>query len=58
MRAAVPADILGADAAQAALAVGEGSLHAVRATAADWLRDGFGAKRGFTAFVAEGSAMP
>jgi ribosomal protein S18 acetylase RimI-like enzyme len=35
------------------LAEGENSLHAVRASAADWLRDGFGAGAGFCAFVAE-----
>ncbi len=35
------------------LAEGENSLHAVRATAADWLRDGFGPGAGFTAYVAE-----
>ena len=38
------------------LAEGEDSLHAVRATEADWLRDGFGADAGFTAFVAEDAA--
>jgi ribosomal protein S18 acetylase RimI-like enzyme len=35
------------------LAQGENALHAVRASEADWLRDGFGANAGFTAFVAE-----
>jgi GNAT superfamily N-acetyltransferase len=35
------------------LAAGEDSLPAVRATAADWLRDGFGAEKAFIAFVAE-----
>jgi predicted N-acetyltransferase YhbS len=35
------------------LALGEDSLHAVRATEADWLRDGFGERAGFIAFVAE-----
>src|SRR5215472_12164784 len=35
------------------LAEGENALHAVRATEADWLRDGFGPGAGFTAFVAE-----
>jgi ribosomal protein S18 acetylase RimI-like enzyme len=53
VRAAVPADVLSLMRLKRALAVGEGSLHAVRATAFDWLRDGFGAKRGFTPFVAE-----
>jgi len=36
-----------------ALAQSENSLHAVRATAADRLRDGFCPQAGFTAFVAE-----
>jgi GNAT superfamily N-acetyltransferase len=35
------------------LAECEDSVHAVRASAADWLRDGFGPKRGFIAFVAD-----
>jgi ribosomal protein S18 acetylase RimI-like enzyme len=35
------------------LAESEDSLHALRATPADWLRDGFGQNPGFTAFVAE-----
>ena len=35
------------------LAQSENALHAVRATEADWLRDGFGPDAGFTAFVAE-----
>jgi ribosomal protein S18 acetylase RimI-like enzyme len=35
------------------LAEGEDSLHAVRADAAAWLRDGFGPHAGFCAFVAE-----
>ena len=39
-----------------ALAAGEDALHAVCADAASWLRDGFGANAGFTAFVAEASA--
>ena len=38
------------------LAEGENSLHAVRAGAADWLRDGFGPAAGFCAFVAEADA--
>ena len=37
-----------------ALAQTEDSLHAIRASAADWLRDGFGPQAGFSAFVAEG----
>ena len=35
------------------LAEGENALHAVRATEADWLRDGFGPGAGFATFVAE-----
>ena len=35
------------------LAEGENALTAIRADAADWLRDGFGADAGFAAFVAE-----
>jgi GNAT superfamily N-acetyltransferase len=42
-----------ADAAQARIGVAEDLLHAVRATAADFLRDGFGPQAGFAAFVAE-----
>src|SRR5277367_5432692 len=34
------------------LADGENATHAVRASAAAWLRDGFGPNAGFTAFVA------
>ena len=37
-----------------ALAESENAGHAVRASVADWLRDGFGPDAGFTAFVAEG----
>jgi ribosomal protein S18 acetylase RimI-like enzyme len=37
------------------LAAGEDALHALTATEADWLRDGFGPRPGFTAFVAERS---
>jgi GNAT superfamily N-acetyltransferase len=53
VRAAQPADILALMRLKHLLARGENSLSAVRATAFDWLRDGFGPKRGFTAFVAE-----
>ncbi len=35
------------------LAEAEDSAHAVRASAADWLRDGFGPNPGFSAFVAD-----
>jgi ribosomal protein S18 acetylase RimI-like enzyme len=38
------------------LAAGEDGLHVVRASEADWLRDGFGPNAGFTAFVAEDAA--
>jgi ribosomal protein S18 acetylase RimI-like enzyme len=53
VRAARPADIPALMRLKRALAAGENSLHAVRATIADWLRDGFGPDAGFTAFVAE-----
>ena len=55
VRAAQPVDIPALMRLKLLLAQGEDSLHAVRATAADWLRDGFGvgAGAGFTAFVAE-----
>jgi GNAT superfamily N-acetyltransferase len=53
VRAAEPADIPALMRLKRLLALGEDSLHAVRATEADWLRDGFGADAGFTAFVAE-----
>jgi GNAT superfamily N-acetyltransferase len=53
VRAAEPADIPALMRLKLLLAQGEDSLHAVRASAADWLRDGFGANAGFTAFVAE-----
>src|ERR1700733_7573698 len=39
------------------LAESEGGLHAVSATAADWLRDGFGARAGFAALVAEAESQ-
>jgi ribosomal protein S18 acetylase RimI-like enzyme len=53
VRAAEPRDIGALMRLKRLLAEGENSLHAVRATAADWLRDGFGPQAGFTAFVAE-----
>jgi GNAT superfamily N-acetyltransferase len=53
VRAAQPTDIPELMRLKRLLAEGENSLHAVRATAADWLRDGFGPGAGFTAFVAE-----
>ena len=54
VRVAQPADIPALMRLKRALAETENSLHAVRATPADWLRDGFGPQAGFTAFVAEG----
>lgn len=53
VRAAEPADIPALMRLKRLLAAGEDSLHAVRATTTDWLRDGFGPRAGFTAFVAE-----
>jgi GNAT superfamily N-acetyltransferase len=53
IRAASPADIPSLMRLKRLLALGEDSLHAVRAGEADWLRDGFGPDAGFTAFVAE-----
>ena len=53
VRAAEPIDIPALMRLKRLLAAGEESLHAVRATTTDWLRDGFGPRAGFTAFVAE-----
>jgi len=53
VRHATPADIPALMRLKRLLAEGENSLHAVRASAADWLRDGFGPIPGFCAFVAE-----
>jgi GNAT superfamily N-acetyltransferase len=53
VRPAEPTDIPGLMRLKRLLAEGEDSLHAVRASAADWLRDGFGPHPGFSAFVAE-----
>lgn len=53
VRAAQAADIPHLMRLKRLLAESEDSLHAVRASAADWLRDGFGTDAGFTAFVAE-----
>ena len=55
VRAASPADIPELMRLKRLLAEGENSLHAVRASPADWLRDGFGPAAGFCAFVAEAS---
>jgi GNAT superfamily N-acetyltransferase len=53
VRAAAPDDVPALMRLKRLLAEGENSVHALRATAADWLRDGFGPQAGFTAFVAE-----
>jgi ribosomal protein S18 acetylase RimI-like enzyme len=53
IRAAEPADVPALMRLKCQLAEAEDSLHAVRAGAADWLRDGFGPQAGFTAYVAE-----
>jgi ribosomal protein S18 acetylase RimI-like enzyme len=53
VRAAQPVDIPAMMRLKRLLAQGENSLHAVRATEAHWLRDGFGPGAGFCAFVAE-----
>lgn len=53
VRQASPADIPALMRLKRLLAEAENSLHAVRASAADWLRDGFGPGAGFSAFVAE-----
>jgi GNAT superfamily N-acetyltransferase len=53
VRAARPTDIPALMRLKLLLADGENATHAVRASAAAWLRDGFGPNAGFTAFVAE-----
>ena len=53
VRAAEPRDIPALMRLKRLLAEGEDSVHAVCAGEADWLRDGFGAEAGFTAFVAD-----
>jgi ribosomal protein S18 acetylase RimI-like enzyme len=53
VRPAEPADIPALMRLKRLLAADENSLHAVRASATDWLRDGFGPHPGFSAFVAE-----
>jgi GNAT superfamily N-acetyltransferase len=55
VRTAEPRDILALMRLKRLLAQGENALHAVRASEADWRRDGFGAGAGFLAFVAENS---
>jgi len=56
VRAALPLDIPALMRLKHALAAGEDGLHVLRASEADWLRDGFGPHAGFTAFVAEDGA--
>jgi ribosomal protein S18 acetylase RimI-like enzyme len=53
IRPAQPADVPALMRLKLLLAEGENSQHAVRASAADWRRDGFGERAGFCAFVAE-----
>ena len=53
VRAAEPRDIPALMRLKRLLAEGEDSGHAVRASEADWLRDGFKPGGGFTGFVAE-----
>jgi ribosomal protein S18 acetylase RimI-like enzyme len=53
VRAARPSDVPALMRFKRLLAESEGGLHTVSATAADWLRDGFGPRAGFVALVAE-----
>ncbi len=53
IRRAEPRDVAALMRLKRLLAEGEDALHALTATEADWLRDGFGPNPGFTAFVAE-----
>jgi ribosomal protein S18 acetylase RimI-like enzyme len=53
VRAARPTDVPVLMRFKRLLAESEGGLHTVQATAADWLRDGFGTHAGFAALVAE-----
>lgn len=53
IRSATPSDIPALMRLKRLLAESEDLLHALRATPADWLRDGFGPSPGFCAFVAE-----
>ncbi len=53
VRAAEPRDIPALMRLKRLLAEGEDSAHAVCASEADWLRDGFGPEAGFSAFVAD-----
>jgi GNAT superfamily N-acetyltransferase len=56
IRKAEPRDVQSLMRLKRLLAEGEDALHALSASEADWLRDGFGPNAGFTAFVAERSA--
>ena len=56
VRAAEPRDVPDLMRLKYLLAEAENSLHALSAGEADWLRDGFGPRAGFTAFVAETAA--
>lgn len=53
IRPAEPGDVPALMRLKRLLAEAEDSAHAVRASAADWLRDGFGPNPGFSAFVAD-----
>jgi ribosomal protein S18 acetylase RimI-like enzyme len=53
VRAARPSDVPVLMRFKRLLAESEGGLHTVSATAADWLRDGFGPRAGFAALVTE-----
>jgi hypothetical protein len=53
VRAARPSDVPTLMRFKRLLAESEGGLHTAKATAADWLRDGFGPRAGFAALVAE-----
>jgi ribosomal protein S18 acetylase RimI-like enzyme len=53
IRKAEPRDVATLMRLKRLLAEGEDALHALTASEADWLRDGFGPRPGFTAFVAE-----
>ena len=53
IRPAEPRDIPALMRLKRLLAEAEDSLHAISASEADWLRDGFGAAAGFLAFVAQ-----
>jgi len=53
IRKAEPRDVAALMRLKRLLAEGEDALHALTASEADWLRDGFGPTPGFRAFVAE-----